>query len=82
MDECTQLMADYNAKKNGHVRLEKHFKLQTEANVILGGVSGRDHVDKIRANAKLTKILQYTDTARIIKNTSGSRLTRNLLQIR
>lgn len=58
-DEYTQLMADYNAKKKGHVRLEKQFKLQTEGEAILGSVGGKEHVDKIRANAKLTKVLQY-----------------------
>ena len=52
-------MADYNAKKKGPVRLEKQFKLQTEGEAILGSVGGKEHVDKIRANAKLTKVLQY-----------------------
>ena len=59
VDDYTQLMADYNAKKKSHVRLEKQFKMQTETEVILGGVGGNEHIDKISANVKLTKILQY-----------------------
>ena len=58
-DKYAHLMADYNAKKKSHVLLEQQFKLQKEAEAILGDVGGKEHVDKIRANANLTKIVRY-----------------------
>ena len=43
-----------------------NFKFQTEVETILGGIGGKEHVNEIRANAKLTKSFN-TDMARITK---------------
>ena len=44
------------AKQIEQINMEKQFKLQTEGEAILGSAGGKEHVDKIRANAKLTKL--------------------------
>ena len=57
--EHQKLVRAHKARKKSHEKLQKQFKLQNDAMEIIRGVGGKEHVGKINAVAKLTKVLQY-----------------------
>lgn len=57
--EHQKLIHAHKKRKKSHENLQKRFKLQKDAMEIIRGVGGKEHVRKINAVAKLTKVLQY-----------------------
>ena len=57
--EHQKLIHAHKKREKSHENLQKRFKLQNDAMEIIRGVGGKEHVRKINAVTKLTKVLQY-----------------------